>query len=135
MKVVAEFRIFNANLLFNCVSPDRAASCHSGVALFVTTMKDYAKAFYKSAAWKNCRATYAAYRHGLCEICLARGIYKPGEIVHHKVHLTPENINDPTVTLSWDHLQLVCRDCHAELHGDRKPTRWMVDEAGRVRAV
>ena len=116
--------------------PNRAASFHRGVALFVTRrMKDYARTFYKSAAWKSCRAAYASYRHGLCEICLARGIYKPGEIVHHKVHITPENINDPTVTLDWRNLQLVCRDCHAEIHGDKRPTRWKVDEAGRVRAV
>lgn len=98
-------------------------------------MKEYAKEFYKSAVWKDCRKKYAEYRRGLCEICLARGIYKPGEIVHHKTHITPENIYDPRVTLAWENLQLVCRDCHAEIHGDKRPTRWMVDEAGRVRIV
>ena len=96
-------------------------------------MKDYAKGFYKSAAWKSCRATYAAYRHGLCEICLARGIYKPGEIVHHKVHITPENINDPTVTLDWKNLQCLCRDCHAEVHKGKK--RYTVNEYGKVTAT
>lgn len=98
-------------------------------------MKDYAKQFYKSQAWKNCRAAYAEYRHGLCEICLARGIYKPGDIVHHKVYITPANIYDPRITLSWDNLQLVCRDCHAEQHGDRRPTRWKVDEAGKLQII
>ena len=61
-------------------------------------MKSFAKAFYKSKAWKECRAAYARRAGGLCERCLANGIYKAGEIVHHKIEITPENINDPTVT-------------------------------------
>lgn len=95
-------------------------------------MKEYAKGFYKSAAWKACRAAYAAHRAGLCEICLQHGRIVPGEIVHHKVHITPANINDPAVTLAWSNLQLVCRDCHAELHGDKRPTRYTVTADGRV---
>lgn len=55
----------------------------------------------------------------------------PGEIVHHKVHLTPENINNPEVALSFRNLQLVCRQCHAEIHGKKKK-RYKVDEFGRV---
>ena len=39
-----------------------------------------------------------------------------GVIVHHKEHLTPSNINDPSVSLSFDNLELVCRDCHADVH-------------------
>lgn len=55
---------------------------------------------------------------------------KPGEIVHHKVHLTPDSINDPTVALSWDNLELLCRTCHAKAHGAAK--RYKVDKMGRV---
>lgn len=102
--------------------------------IYYTVMKEYAKTFYKSAAWKDCRKAYAAYRRGLCEVCLKRGIYKPGEIVHHKIHISPENITDPTVTLSFDNLQLVCRDCHADLHKGFE-TRYKVDELGRITAV
>lgn len=92
--------------------------------------KPWAVAFYKSKAWKDCRAGYAASVGYLCESCLEKGIYKPGEIVHHKQELTPENINDPTVTLNWENLKLVCRDCHAVEHGEEK--RYHVDEFGRV---
>ncbi|UWP69737.1 HNH endonuclease [Subdoligranulum variabile] len=67
---------------------------------------------------------------GLCEQCLKTGLVKPGEIVHHKVHLTPDNINDPEVSLSWNNLELLCRDCHAKAHGSLK--RYKVDEMGRV---
>ena len=36
--------------------------------------------------------------------------------MHHKVYLTPENIGDPTVTLDWSNLELVCRSCHDAEH-------------------
>lgn len=94
-------------------------------------MKEYAKTFYSSKAWKDTRKAYTNYRRGLCEICLAKGVYKPGEIVHHKVHISPQNITDPTVTLNWDNLQLVCRDCHAKIHDSRK-RRYKLDDLGRV---
>ena len=94
-------------------------------------MQDYATYFYSSKAWKDCRAAYRKSKRGLCERCLSEGRLTPGEIVHHKVHLSPENINDPTVSLSWDNLELVCRDCHAQLHDARK-RRYKVDFYGRV---
>ena len=53
-----------------------------------------------------------------------------GEIVHHKIHLTPDNINNPAVSLNWDNLELVCRSCHMKLHGNKK--RYSVDAFGRV---
>lgn len=97
-------------------------------------MKPFAEAFYNSRAWRDCRKAYAKSRGGLCERCIERGVYKPGEIVHHKVYLTPDNINDPAVTLNWDNLELVCRDCHAQEHiGIVK--RYKVDEYGHVIAV
>lgn len=94
-------------------------------------MKPYATAFYSSKAWKDTRTAYAKSKGNLCEICLSKGLYKPGVIVHHKVHLTPENIKDPSVTLNWSNLQLVCRDCHANIHDSRK-RRYKIDEYGRV---
>lgn len=98
-------------------------------------MKPYATAFYKSQAWKNCRAAYVHKVGGLCEKCLSRGQYVPGVIVHHKTPITPDNINDPMITLSFDNLELVCRACHAEEHGAR-PKRYDIDQAtGRVTAI
>ena len=94
-------------------------------------MKPYAQEFYSSKAWKETRKAYAQSKRNLCEICLAKGLIKPGVIVHHKVHIEPENIGDPTVTLNWNNLQLVCRDCHAEIH-DRRQRRYKLDELGRV---
>jgi len=97
-------------------------------------MKEYAERFYSSPAWQETRRAYRKSRRNLCEICFAKGYFKPCEIVHHKVELTPENINDPNITLNWDNLQCVCRECHAEIHMRRK-RRYKVDKYGRVIAT
>lgn len=94
-------------------------------------MKEFAKSFYKSKAWQNTREAYAASVGRLCERCLRSGIYRAGEIVHHKKPLTSENINDPSVSLAWNNLELLCRDCHGKVHGSIK--RYKVDEMGRVK--
>ena len=94
-------------------------------------MKPYAEKFYKSKAWRQCRDSYAKAAGGLCERCLAKGIFQPGIIVHHKIEITPETIDDPNITLNWNNLEFVCRDCHAELHSG-KTRRYQVDELGRV---
>ena len=96
-------------------------------------MKEFARGFYKSKAWQRTRAAYISSVGGLCEGCLDKGLYRPGEIVHHIIPLTAENINDPNIALSWDNLRLVCRDCHGEEHRERK--RYRVDGAGHVWAT
>lgn len=94
-------------------------------------MRQFAERFYKSKAWQQTREAYAKSVGGLCEKCFAKGQIKSGEIVHHKTKLSPDNINDPSVTLNWDNLELLCRDCHGKEH-DNIPRRYKVDELGRV---
>lgn len=94
-------------------------------------MKPFAEKFYKGVPWQQCRNAYAKSKGGLCEECLKNGRYSPGVIVHHKIHITPETINNPNISLSWDNLELLCRDCHAAKHGKLK--RYKVDEYGRVK--
>lgn len=77
--------------------------------------KEYAKKFYKSTAWKKCRDSYYKFRHGLCERCTVR----TGKIVHHKNYITPENIKDPEITLSFSNLELLCQDCHNREHHEK----------------
>lgn len=78
--------------------------------------KDYAQQFYGTQAWKHCRKAYASYAGGLCERCLRNGLISPGKIVHHKIHLTPENIKDPNIALDFANLELLCEECHADEH-------------------
>ena len=100
----------------------------AGLTLFVMA-KDYAKAFYDSDAWHACRDAYRASVRGLCERCLRRGIYKAGEIVHHKIYITKKNITDPSVTLNFKNLELVCQDCHNAEHSAKK-RRYAFDARG-----
>lgn len=79
--------------------------------------KDWAKSFYRRKVWLGCRDGYIAERvkidGGLCEVCHE----KPGYIVHHKITLTPDNINDPDISLNYDLLSYECKDCHDKHEG------------------
>ena len=119
-----------ASMLINAPADGGAGCVHIGHA---ENMREFAKAFYKSRAWQQCRAGYIAYRRGLdggmCEICQE----VPGYIVHHKQHITPHNINNPDVTLNWSNLQYVCKHCHDVEHGycdQSKPSRVTFDADG-----
>lgn len=87
-------------------------------------MKDFARAFYNSAAWAACRESYIAERRetdgGLCEVCRERR----GEIVHHVIMLTPDNIGDPLVALNHDILRLDCLQCHNDEPGHYNDSRY-----------
>lgn len=105
------------------------------VKLFEKKMKEFAKKFYKSKIWQRARQSYAASVGWLCEECLHKGMVTPGEIVHHKIFLTPENIGNPAVTLAFENLELLCRDCHAAKHeseAKRENRRFLVDSSGKI---
>lgn len=101
--------------------------------------KEYAKAFYNSQAWKKTRKAYYIYRRGQCERCVQefkqgkRSLSKinKGTIAHHKIHITPANINDPTITLSFKNLELICDEHHNREHKG-KPKRYGFDANGRI---
>lgn len=74
--------------------------------------REFAEGFYHSTRWRKCRAAYIKKRRaidgGLCESCKE----VPGYIVHHKIELTPENINDPMIALNHGNLKFDCHICH-----------------------
>lgn len=82
--------------------------------------KDFAEAFYHSTQWKKMRDYIFKKECGICERC--NGVNGPGEIVHHKIYLTPDNINNPLITLNEENLELLCRVCHAIEHNGQSPT-------------
>ena len=92
-------------------------------------VEGFAHKFYKSSAWKKCMKSYRNSKGGLCERCWSKGLIVQGEEVHHKIRLTPENIDDPSIALNWDNLELLCKACHLEEH---RRTRWRTDELGHV---
>lgn len=101
--------------------------------------QDWAVAFYHSKQWLRNRKLYMervvdtpsglvpAY---MCERCYANGKLTPAKVVHHIVHLTPQNIDDPHIALSFDNFQRLCQDCHAEVHSGYERPRCVFDESG-----
>ena len=80
--------------------------------------QDYARPFYNSKEWIKCRNSFMQSKHYVCEVC-----NKAATICHHKEPITPSNINDVNITLSWSNLLAVCHDCHQALHGNNSITQ------------
>lgn len=98
--------------------------------------KEFAKGFYNSKRWQQCRDSYIAKRKsidgGLCETCRER----LGYIVHHRIELTPENINDPDIALSHGNFKYDCHICHNKENKNQDEcsslTAYEFDENGEI---
>lgn len=97
--------------------------------------KEYAKKFYNSSLWKRCRTAFISYRisvdGGMCQHCGK----ELGFIVDHMKEITPENINDPEITLSHHNLQYLCLECHntKTFEKDKAVDKgYRFDETGRL---
>lgn len=80
-------------------------------------MQDFARPFYHSKAWKEVRKAALIRDGGMCQM---PGCNRPASVVHHKIRLTPYNIDNPSVTLSLENLISVCDECHAAIHSQDK---------------
>ena len=92
-------------------------------------MREFARQFYNSKAWKQVRLAYIAKVHGLCERCSGAG-----KIVHHKIYLNESNIHDPMIALGFENLEYLCQDCHNDEHMGRRAIEkgLMFDEQGQL---
>lgn len=72
--------------------------------------KEWAKAFYSSKAWQDCRRQ--ALRRDLytCAYCSDRA-----REVHHVIPIDKKNITDASVTLNPDNLISLCHSCHDKI--------------------
>lgn len=97
-------------------------------------MRSVDSKFYKGKRWKKTREAYIKTVGGLCERCLKNGEIKPAYIVHHKVHLTEDNVSDDQYAYDFNNLEALCLECHnAEHFGNTKTKeRYKIDEMGRV---
>ena len=94
-----------------------------------------ATGFYNSKAWQDTRRSYKQSVGGLCERCIERGVFTPADVVHHKIPLTKDNIQDLSLSLGWNNLQALCANCHKEVHkelGNPIGKRYYIDHAGKV---
>ena len=86
-------------------------------------------AFYRSWTWRRCKDSYLTSQNRLCELCRQKGKVQPATQVHHKIHLTPENVHNPQISLNHDNLMALCDKCHLEQH---RKKRWRCDPEGHV---
>ena len=68
---------------------------------------------------------------GLCEECHE----EQGYILHHKILLTEQNINNPNISLNHSNLKYVCKECHDQyaehgVHNNHKPLNVLFDANG-----
>lgn len=79
--------------------------------------KEWAKAFYNSKAWRECRDTQLKmdrYR------CTRPGCFEPAQEVHHIIELTPDNINDISISMNHNNLTSLCSECHKRITKEQK---------------
>jgi len=76
----------------------------------------FSKQLYTSKAWTNLRFNLIIERGPKCQRCGKVMIDTSKLIGHHKITLTPININDLNITLNKDNIELICFDCHNNDH-------------------
>ena len=90
--------------------------------------RDYAKQFYGSTQWKKARSLYLGSQFNVCEDC-----GKAASIVHHIKPITPNNINDPNITLNQNNFKALCEDCHTLIHSNNvKQNGITFDNSGNI---
>lgn len=72
--------------------------------------------FYASDAWRAFRLAVIGERGPRCEYCKER-VAKAQELtLHHKIELTPENVNDAMIALNPENVMVVHHGCHNRIH-------------------
>ena len=103
------------------------------------------KALYQSKAWKRIRQSIWLKQNLLCGVCgkpvyvdgiseyIPKGNRRTG-IVHHKIWLDNQNIDDENITFNEDNLIGVCKECHENIHHANIACRddVMFDENGNI---
>lgn len=71
-------------------------------------------AFYHSKAWRDL-SYLLRLKSGKCQRCGRIADMKQLH-AHHKVLLTPSNVNDVSISLNPDNIEILCNSCHDEEH-------------------
>lgn len=71
-------------------------------------------AFYHSKAWRDL-SYLLRLNSGKCQRCGRIADMKQLH-AHHKVILTPLNVNDTSISLNPDNIEILCNSCHDEEH-------------------
>lgn len=77
--------------------------------------QEWAKAFYSSTLWVKTRGYILKRDRYVCQRC-----GRPATVVHHKVHLTKDNIKNKNISLGPANLESLCDDCHRIEHEEER---------------
>lgn len=77
---------------------------------------DKVKRFYTTKAWRELTYKIKVERGGRCEQCGDRPPYFSNLIGHHKEHLTEDNVDEASVSLNPDNIEIICQRCHNKEH-------------------
>lgn len=94
--------------------------------------QQWAKQFYNSRQWKDCRRYVLRRDSYTCKYC-----YNRATEVHHVVELTPDNINDIHIALNPNNLLSLCHKCHTNItqgYGDVEDGYVFSDDGQVIRA-
>ena len=78
--------------------------------------EQFAAAFYASKEWRDLRQLLIIQRGGKCERTGKVFVDTSKLIGHHKIALTPENINDANISLNPDNIEIISLDVHNQEH-------------------
>ena len=80
---------------------------------------DKLKKFYSSKDWRNLSYKLKIETQGKCNRCDFQAITKEDYkklIGHHKIELTENNVEDVSISLNPNNIEVVCLDCHNKEH-------------------
>lgn len=77
----------------------------------------WAAKFYNSQSWKFLRGKLIVAANYSCQKCGKSFVLNPSRLVgHHKIPLTPENVNDVNIALNPQNVEIICKECHDAEH-------------------
>lgn len=80
--------------------------------------------YYNTLQWKNLRNSYIK-EHPFCQYCMDKyNRVRLAEEVHHKLEILSGVTEEERmeILLDRDNLMSVCRECHLEIHNQKKST-------------
>lgn len=78
--------------------------------------REFARSLYTSKAWSELRFNLIISRGPICNRCKDVVLDPSHLVAHHKIQLTPININNLDIALNPSNIEIVCSRCHNKEH-------------------
>lgn len=71
--------------------------------------------FYASKPWRELRYNLIIERGNICNRC--HKIFATNKLIgHHIIELTVDNVDDTSISLNPNNIEIICNDCHNQEH-------------------